>query len=352
MPNQKNREDRVPFVPMSMDEIRAMQEAQLSRRKFLQRTGGAAAVVTGAGVALSAETLPAAIQGEDYPPAPYPYEYHGVPDTPEEQPATEFTAFTEYQGAMVEALTARIMPGTADDPGARQAGVVHYIDFILSTNSGLHEPTYTLGPYAAVYEGDSPPEPDDDETIWVHASQISRYGFQAAIAPVGVYQIGLEAIHTYAMENYGSRVTELSEDQLDEIIWGLLDDEIPGFEEFPPSSFFHTLRRHTAEGMFCDPAYGGNQNLVGWDLVGFPGAQRAYSPEEMHSQDPPRPPQALRELPHFHSGVTTPDEPPNVVQPVRGSEDGLVPGGGDEDPGDGLDMGQEQQASPVAEGND
>lgn len=319
MPNQENREDRAPLVPMSMDEIKAMQESQLTRRRFLQRTGGAAIVVAGAGAALSGEELPA-MQGEDYPPAPYPYEYHGVPETPDEPPSTEFTAFTEYQGAMVEALVAQYIPGTEDDPGAREAGVVHYIDFILSTNSGLHQPIYTLGPYARAYEGESPPAEDDDETVWVHASQISRYGFQAALSPLGVYQLGLEAIHNYALETYGTLVPDLSSEQLEEIIWALLNDEIPGFEEFPPSSFFHVLRRHTAEGMFCDPAYGGNQDLVGWALVGYPGAQRAYSREELHTMDPPRPPQALRDMPDFHPGVTTPNEPPNLVQPVRGSE--------------------------------
>jgi gluconate 2-dehydrogenase gamma chain len=33
--------------------------------------------------------------------------------------------------------------------------------------------------------------------------------------------------------------------------------------------------------MFCDPAYGGNRDGVGWKLIGFPGAQWGYSDEQM-----------------------------------------------------------------------
>jgi gluconate 2-dehydrogenase gamma chain len=35
--------------------------------------------------------------------------------------------------------------------------------------------------------------------------------------------------------------------------------------------FFALVRAHTIQGMFSDPAYGGNANFVGWDLVGYPG---------------------------------------------------------------------------------
>ena len=61
----------------------------------------------------------------------------------------------------------------------------------------------------------------------------------------------------------------------------MADNEATGFEPLSPESFFHTLRRYTNEGMFSDPAYGGNRNMVGWKLIGYPGAQRAYTPDEI-----------------------------------------------------------------------
>jgi hypothetical protein len=37
--------------------------------------------------------------------------------------------------------------------------------------------------------------------------------------------------------------------------------------------------------MFSDPAYGGNRNFAGWQLVGFPGAQLFYTQADMASTD-------------------------------------------------------------------
>ena len=37
----------------------------------------------------------------------------------------------------------------------------------------------------------------------------------------------------------------------------------------------------TYEGMFSDPLYGGNRDYAGWKLVGYPGAQRAYTAHEL-----------------------------------------------------------------------
>ena len=42
-------------------------------------------------------------------------------------------------------------------------------------------------------------------------------------------------------------------------------------EQIENSIFFQLLRRNTIEGMFCDPIHGGNVDMLGWQLVGFPG---------------------------------------------------------------------------------
>jgi len=38
--------------------------------------------------------------------------------------------------------------------------------------------------------------------------------------------------------------------------------------------------------MFADPIYGGNKDFAGWRLVGFPGAQPAFSAADMQSRQP------------------------------------------------------------------
>jgi hypothetical protein len=46
------------------------------------------------------------------------------------------------------------------------------------------------------------------------------------------------------------------------------------------SAFFNLVRRHTIEGTFCDPYYGGNANFVGWDLIGYPGIRLVVTADE------------------------------------------------------------------------
>lgn len=310
-----------PLTPMSLEELKAMREAQLSRRRLLQRSGSVAVVAASGAVITSVDPVTSVAEQDESTSAPYEYEFIGVPESPEEPPAQEFVAFSEEQAAIVDALTARILPGSPEDPGAREAGVIYYIDHLLSRNSGIHEATYTAGPYARTYEGDTPSGEDDDDTIWVKTSEISRYGYQAPLSPLQVYEIALPLVQEHARQQYGAAVQELGEDDQDQIVWDLLDQKVGGFEQFSSMAFFHTLRRHTTEGMFSDPAYGGNRDLVGWKLIGYPGAQRAYSPELLITESEPRPPQALRDLPHFHPGVVEPGANPNVVQPVRDGED-------------------------------
>ena len=50
-------------------------------------------------------------------------------------------------------------------------------------------------------------------------------------------------------------------------------------------AFFNTVRTHTMEGMFADPIYGGNKDFAGWRLIGFPGAQPAFSPADLASKE-------------------------------------------------------------------
>ena len=151
--------------------------------------------------------------------------------------ATGLTFFFLDEADTVEALAARIIPGSPGDPGAREAGVVHYIDRALS------------GPY---------------------------FGWQ------GAYREGVRTLNAYTAERYGKKFFELEEEEQDTVVGALERGEVPGFGEgSEATNFFTMVWSHTVEGMFSDPAYGGNRNAVGWKLIGFPGAQYGYSAEEM-----------------------------------------------------------------------
>src|SRR5439155_293271 len=48
-------------------------------------------------------------------------------------------------------------------------------------------------------------------------------------------------------------------------------DDLTGFSNILPSDFAYELTFMTWAGFLMDPLYGGNQNMVGWDYVGFNG---------------------------------------------------------------------------------
>jgi gluconate 2-dehydrogenase gamma chain len=135
----------------------------------------------------------------------------------------------------LDALVARIVPGDASDPGAREAGVTEYIDRALA------------GPY-------------------------KEWGLQ--------YHEGLRLVNAYALEAYGKKLHALAEDQQDAVVGALEAGKVPGFED-GGAAFFAMVWAHTIEGLLCDPAYGGNKDAVGWKLIGFPGAQYGYTAEQM-----------------------------------------------------------------------
>jgi gluconate 2-dehydrogenase gamma chain len=48
------------------------------------------------------------------------------------------------------------------------------------------------------------------------------------------------------------------------------------FDGFGSTMLFNAIYGNTMEGYFADPIYGGNRNMAGWKLVGFPGARYDY----------------------------------------------------------------------------
>jgi len=56
-----------------------------------------------------------------------------------------------------------------------------------------------------------------------------------------------------------------------------LQQMTPGAPGIGAQAFFNLLLAHTIAGFFADPVYGGNRDMVGWKLIGFPGAQMSYA---------------------------------------------------------------------------
>jgi len=143
--------------------------------------------------------------------------------------------FTAAEAKIVTAATERIFPRDAKGAGATDAAVTIYIDRQLAGPYGRDKYRYTKPPF-----GESSPE----------------HGYQGAANPRQVYRDGLRALSGFA---------DLSE-----------REQIEKLTSIEHTPFFTILRAHTIEGMFCDPMHGGNANLVGWKMVGFPGPRMSY----------------------------------------------------------------------------
>lgn len=153
---------------------------------------------------------------------------------------------TEHEWETLDALTGRIIPAD-EDPGAREANCVNFIDKALA-----HE--------------------------------------DAAALPL--YQGGLAALDGVAMARFETRFVGLESAQQDEILAALergTAKEWALSKELPSPMFFETVRVHTIVGFLADPSYGGNRDFSGWKVAGYPGPRHrrgGYTPEQVEGQAP------------------------------------------------------------------
>ena len=81
----------------------------------------------------------------------------------------------------------------------------------------------------------------------------------------------------------------------------------------------------TIEGFFSDPVYGGNRDMVAWEMIGFPGAYASYYHlVDQHGMDYHRKPMSLAENRHGDIHVQ-PDIPARmdghrIVEPPKGGK--------------------------------
>jgi gluconate 2-dehydrogenase gamma chain len=204
------------------------------RRAFL--------VALGAGAAATTALVPEAF-AKDHK------QHHAAVDTPAAAPPPADAAlpitgvhhrafFNDDDAHTVTAFAERLMPGAPGKPGATDADVLNYIDLALA------------GAYADL-----------------------QY----------FYRCGLAQLDDHCAQAYGKPFRRLTAEQQDATIGVLEAGKANAFVWPSAAAFFNTLRNHTLEGMFADPVYGGNKNFAGWRLVGFPGAQPIFTPEDLKS---------------------------------------------------------------------
>jgi gluconate 2-dehydrogenase gamma chain len=136
------------------------------------------------------------------------------PEVVAAQAGAHFETLDAETAAEVEALAAQIIP-SVDGPGAREAGVIYFIDRALATFASDDREAYREG------------------MAQVQAKRSKLFPGSASIRSLNREQqmALMKAIET--------------------------------------SDFFELLRTHTVLGFLGDPSYGGNRDKVGWRQIGF-----------------------------------------------------------------------------------
>jgi gluconate 2-dehydrogenase gamma chain len=201
----------------------------------------------------------------------------GVPPTPVTFGGWEF--FTAEEAAAVEALVDRLIPPDPKTAGGKDAGCAIFIDRQLAGPYGSAQGLYMRPPFT---EG------------------TPQQGSQSPNTPAEQYRAALAALdkHCRATEA-GKPFTALSEEQQDKIISGLESGTLQ-LENVHGPQFFDQLLQNTKEGFFADPIYGGNRDMVGWKMIGFPGARYDYRDWVEHHNEPyPLPPVSIGGRPEW-----------------------------------------------------
>jgi len=137
-----------------------------------------------------------------------------------------FQALDPAMAAEIDAITSQIIP-SGDGPGAREAGVIYFIDRALST-------------------------------------------FDADLRKA--YHTGMAEVQQKRKEMFpgSASVAALSSEQQIQLIHAIETNS-------KTADFFELLRTHTMYGFLGNPSYGGNRDHIGWKLIGFDD-RMAYQP--------------------------------------------------------------------------
>lgn len=146
-----------------------------------------------------------------------------------------------YRAGTVAAVFERMFPADEHGPGAVEIGAVTYLDRAL-----------------AGYERDK----------------------------ATAYVLGLDALDHCARERHGVGFADCSAEAQDDLISNLEQGELTGFLVPDQRELFAMLRGHLQEGLFADPAHGGNRDKAGWRFLGHPGVWLEHAAEEHLASEP------------------------------------------------------------------
>jgi len=182
-----------------------------------------------------------------------------------------FISLSVTEQSLLEKIVETIIPTDAD-PGAKEAGVIYFIDRALAGDYGQSANMFMDGPF--VPPGQTGPITVGTQTYSAGSPKV-RVGagtnYQYPLNLREFWRVGLIALQAYANSAYGGNFETLSSANQLQLLQDLWDNKPTSFSNILPSDFAYELVFMTWAGFLMDPIYGGNQNMVGWTYTGFNG---------------------------------------------------------------------------------
>lgn len=149
----------------------------------------------------------------------------------------------------------RIFPKDELGPGAKELAVPYFIDNQLAGAYGYNAREYIAGP---------------------HFKGAPTQGYQTPLVRRDLFKQGILALNNAAQERFKKDFPQLSGTEQDQILMDCEAGKLPT-QGFTSDYFFSLLKNAVLAGAYADPLYNGNNNMDGWRMKEYPGAQMAYT---------------------------------------------------------------------------
>ncbi|ALM82950.1 gluconate 2-dehydrogenase subunit 3 family protein [Bordetella sp. N] len=164
--------------------------------------------------------------------------------------------FTADEWKFLHAAVDRLIPADELGPGAVAAQVPVFLDKQMELPYGHGKLWYMQGPF--------------------HTDQTPEMGYQLSLAPRDIYRLGIAACDAYCKKQFNKIFADLDHAQQEAVLGDMEHNKVK-FDQVPANTFFGYLLKNTKEGFLSDPIHGGNVDMVGWKLMGFPGARADFA---------------------------------------------------------------------------
>ncbi len=189
-----------------------------------------------------------------------------------------FLALTPGQRTLVESIAETMVPTDSNGGGAKEAGVIYFIDRQLAGSYGKNGNMYLQGPWilpnqtgSIVVDGITYP----GGTISPRIQAGSNYQYPFTLKEY--WARGLAYLQEYANSAYSGNFETLTLTQRTQILQDLFDNKPTNFKGPYPEEFANELHDMVTAGYFTDPLYGGNQGMASWILTGSSGVNNGQS---------------------------------------------------------------------------